>query len=1185
VSDVPSRVSNGLEVALFGHVRLAFDGKPLEFGAPRKTLPILAYLLVHRDAAISREFLAFLMWPDDEEDVARNNLRRNLTLFKTILPPPAPAENWILATNEFVRWNPDAPYSLDIAEFDRLRSEPARVAEAIELYAGDLLEDLYDDWVFPERERLRAGYLTALKVLVQRHRSERDFTRAIGYGRRVLAADPLREDVAREIAATRYQAGDRAGALSGLDEFVRRLHGELGIEAMPETQMLREAILRGAPADAPPAARGDVPTGEPRLAGAELPFVGREAALERAGVLWDQAARGAGAVAFVGGEAGIGKTRFAAELALRAEEQGGRVLLGATSGPEGFPYQAFCEALRAAIPLILAANLGRVWLSTLATVIPDLALRVALDPVPPLRPDEERTRLFEAFTRALRAIARARPLLLVLEDMHWCRAASAELLGFVANRIAGERIAIVATYRNEEIVRSHPLRAVRRALQTRGGSVTIELPRLDHAAVTRIVARMAEDKDHGALDADDLYARSLGNPLFLGELLRESLERPRSPSVLSSDAATVSATIESTIAARLARLSDDARRAAGVCAVVGDTFDFELVGEVTGWESGVLFDALDELIERHVVRETTRRERGAFAFTHHLIRATAYAGLSAESRRRYHGVAARAIGALYAAQADDWAAELARHYESAGESLAAASVWLRTARAALRAYAGAEAIVAATRGLDSLAGDARAVELEADLLSISADASDRLGDRARQSANIAALIALARNHGRSELLRGALRREIRLAHLMNDEPRARAALAALAREIAPNDDRWRAELHQAEALLAADRFDIETTLRAGAAALDLYRVSADPRGEFDTLLVLIDARILANRYEENRADLARAAELARAAADPLMSARLLQSEMMEAILKQDFPSTYRMAGDLLDLSRATGNRLGEGRACLRRANAANRLFAVAEALDGFAAARAIFESIGERRGLRDIENNLATNDVNLGMVARGHERLARLHAAAVAEGDVRMQYFALSNLGVAAFVAGNVHAARSFELHALDLAHKLGSDGFAALVLGDLGAAELELGDLAAARARLEEAVAIHRRLNQRLELWTNLARLALVYGVRGEFDRARDSKREVLEYLCAHPELVEDPPEVLWNVAQSVHACGDEREALELADRAAHLQEARLATIDLPEYRESAGGLRWYRALVRVRETGVWPVFGAASS
>jgi len=114
-AELPGRTFRGLEVALFGHVRLAFDGKPFEFGAPRKTLPILAYLLVHRHAPISREFLAFLMWPDVDEEVARNNLRRNLTLFKGILPPPSPAESWILATNELVRWNPDAPYTLDIA--------------------------------------------------------------------------------------------------------------------------------------------------------------------------------------------------------------------------------------------------------------------------------------------------------------------------------------------------------------------------------------------------------------------------------------------------------------------------------------------------------------------------------------------------------------------------------------------------------------------------------------------------------------------------------------------------------------------------------------------------------------------------------------------------------------------------------------------------------------------------------------------------------------------------------------------------------------------------------------------------------------------------------------------------------------------------------------------------------------
>ena len=1172
-ADGASRISRGLEIALFGHVRLRFDGAPLDFNAPRKTLPILAYLLVHRQAAVSREFLAFLTWPDTGEEVARNNLRRNLTLFKQILPPPEPAESWILATNDLVRWNPDAPFTLDVAEFDRLCREPARLAEAVELYGGDLLEDLYDDWIYPERERLRAAYLTALKGLVRRHRGERNFERAIGYGRRLLAADPLREDVARELAATRYQAGDRAGSLAGLDEFVKRLQADLGIDPMPETQMLRESILRGGPAVAPAGVDSAGPAGDRRRESAELPFAGREAPLERAGFLWDQAARGAGAIGFVGGEAGIGKSRFAAELALRAEEQGGRILIGATTGPEGFPYQAFCEALRAAIPLLVAANLERRWLAVLGAVIPELAARLAIEPAPALRPDEERTRLFEAFSRALHALAQTRPLLLILEDMHWCGAASAELLGFVANRIAKERIAILATYRSEEIVRSHPLRPVRRALQSRSASLTIELPRLDRTTIGRIVSLMGESGSTAGADADRLYAQSLGNPLYLGELIREGSEQ-HEPAAANE---ALPSTIESTIATRLARLGDDARRAARLCAVVGDTFDFELVGEVTGWESGMLLDALDELVERHVVRETTRRERGSYAFTHHLIRATAYAGLSLESRRRYHGVVARALGALYA-QDDTWAADLARHYEGAEEPLAAARAWLRAARAALRAFASAEAMAAATRGLGLLGDTASDLELEADLLSACADSADRLGDRERQGASIAALIALARRSEVNELLCDALRREIEFALAVADEPRARAALDLLGRELAPADDRRRAEFHRSEALVASHRFDFETTLRAGMAAIDLSRAQADVRGEFEALLIVVEARVLRNRYEENRPDLERAGELARSADDPSMSARLLQTAMLETLLKQDFPSSYRQAGELLELSRATGNRLGEGKAWERRATAANRMFSIAEAIAGYAEALAIYESIGSRRGARNVHNNWGGLDVALGMIERGRERLARLLDDATADGDLNMQYFATSNLGVAAYAAGDFALAKSFELRALELARGLRSEAFAALVLGDLGLAERELGDLDAALGYLEEAVAIHRKLDQRLELLTNLARLALVVSLRADVERARALVRELLDLIDAHPEGVEDPAEVLWNVARALHFCGDTQQARELVERAAALQQARLATIDLPEYRESAAGLRWYRALMRVRSEGVWP-------
>jgi DNA-binding SARP family transcriptional activator/tetratricopeptide (TPR) repeat protein len=1177
-------IYRGLEVALFGHVHLSFGGKPFEFSAPRKTLPILAYLLVHRQAAISREFLAFLMWPDAQEEVARNSLRRNLTLFKQILPPAAPAQSWILATNELVRWNPEAPFALDVAEFDRLCGEPETLAQAVELYGGDLLEDLYDDWVYPERERLRAAYLTALKGLVRHHRSEREFGRAIGYGQRLLAADPLREDVAREIAATRYQAGDRAGALAGIDEFVKRLRADLGIDAMPETQTLRESILRGAPARVPPGELFHTRDERRPASAGELPFAGRDAPLERAAFLWDQTARGAGGIAFVGGEAGIGKTRFVAELALRAEEQGGRILIGATTGPEAYPYQAFCEALRGAIPLLASANLERVWLGVLASVIPELGARVDVEPVPALRPDEERTRLFEAFTRAFRAIARARPLLLVLEDMHWCETASAELLGFVANRIAAERIAIVATYRSEEIVRSHPLRPVRRALQTHGASLTIELPRLDRAAIDRIVSRIAENGSLAAQsDAGELYARSLGNPLFLGELIREGSERTASAPAAGGVGA-LPATIESTIAARLARLADDARRVAGVCAVVGDTFDFEIVGEVTGWESSVVLDALDELVERHVIRETTRRERGAYAFTHHLIRETAYAELPSEVRRRYHSVVARALGALHAAESESWAAELARHYESAGEALEAAHAWLRAARTAFRGYANAEALSAATRGLNVVRETTPEVDLKAELLTVCADAADRLGDSERQGAIITALIELAHEHDKGEVLRDALRRELELAHVVSDEPRARAALAALSREIAPEDVRWRAEFLKATAQLAFDYTDFEVTLDAGAAAIDLYRSCADQRGEFDALLILIETRNRMNRYEENQADLERASEIAQALGDPLSSMRLLQGAMVEPFMREDFPTVYRMAGDMLDLSRSTGNRRGEGRAYERRAWAAKSMFAIAESIDGHAKALAICESIGDLRGSRTVENNWGSLEVDLGMLARGRERIARLLEAATADDDIRMQYFAVLNLGVAANYDGDFAAAKGFELRALLLSRRLESEALAAQALGCLGTAERELGELDPALAHLEEAVATHRRLDQRLELWTSLARLSLVRAARGDFERARAIAREVVEHECAHPEVARDPAEMLWDTARALHACGDECEARNVVERAVRLQEARIATIDLPEYRESASGMRWYRALLRVRSEGVWPGDGGAT-
>jgi DNA-binding SARP family transcriptional activator len=1170
--------STGLAVALLGHMRLAVDGKPFNFGAPRKTLPILAYLLLHREGAVARDFLAFTMWPDAEEEAARGNLRRNLTLIKSMLPPRPADDGWILATNELVRWNPDGQSTLDVAEFDRCVAEPEGLERAVDLYHGDLLEDVYDDWVYPERERLRSAYLGALKMLVYRYRSERAYGKAIGFARRLLAADPLREDVARELAAAHYESGDRAGALRTLDDFVKRVRAELSVDVMAETQTLREAMLRGEPLHA---ARSD--SGRARQhaersrspAPTELPFVGREAELERVGFLWDQAARGHGGIAFVGGEAGIGKTRLTAELGLVAEQQGGRVLIGSTASPESFSYQAFIEALRSSLPLVVASNVERVWLNVLATVVPELQRHVAVDPVTDLTAAEEKTRLFEAVVRTLHALSRSRPVLFVLEDLHWCSPATCDLLRFVANRLFAERIAVIATYRDEEVVRAHPLRALRRELQERGAALSVELSRLEREPVARIIAHAAGDASGIAERTVELYERSLGNPFFLGELIRDAAERARAP--LDAGDELLPTTIEHVITARLVRLGDNARRAAAIASVVGNTFDFEFLGEVTGWESSTLLDALDQLIEHQLIRETTRYERGTYAFTHHLIRTTAYGELSTDVRRRYHGVVARAIAGMHAAAADEWASELARHYEGAGDPLPAARAWSQAARAALAAYANEEAAAFATRGL-AIQQAALDVPLRAALLSSRADASERLGNRAQQRADVETIVELGRTSGDRDVLREGLRHTIAFAHAVSDEPLAASAIEALASEIGSEETAWHAVVLKARAQLAFDRFNYTDSLSACASAVELYRSCSDVRGELEALLIAIDARIRQDRFDDNSGDLERARELVRNAGDPSAGALLTQSTMMEAIAKQDFPAAYASARELLAFAQISGNRLGEARAYDRLATAANRMFAIREAIDGYAKALAIFESIGERHLSRTIVNNWGSLDVSLGCVDRGRKRLLELRTAAEADDDLYFLYYAESNLGVAAFVDGDIPAAIAYDLRALDLARRLGSESRAALVLGDLGAAELELGHLDAALAKVEEALAINRRVGQRLALVENLSRLALIHARRGEFERARALATEVIAEHGARPELLEDPGETLWRTAQAMHAAGDRDEATQLVERAADAHAARCAALDVAEYRESYGQLRWYRALLRVKSTGKWP-------
>lgn len=312
-----------LQVYLFGALRLVTDGAPHTFHGLPKTLPIFAYLLLHRRRPLKRARLACTFWADESEETARANLRRHLHDLRHALPP-APAGPWLLSEGDCVQWNPVAPYWLDVAEFERFSAAPDTLAAAIPLYTGDLLPEIYEDWSFFERERLRDLFFADLERLAARHAAQGDLQAAIGYAGQIRRHDPLREDAARQLMALHYQAGDRGAALQEYRRIAQALHDELDAPPMPETTALYEAILRGETLPGASARPVEVERAwaPPHNLPAQLTsFIGREAEMAALNELLGPAdGRPSCRLITLTGAGGSGKTRLAVETAAQVIE-------------------------------------------------------------------------------------------------------------------------------------------------------------------------------------------------------------------------------------------------------------------------------------------------------------------------------------------------------------------------------------------------------------------------------------------------------------------------------------------------------------------------------------------------------------------------------------------------------------------------------------------------------------------------------------------------------------------------------------------------------------------------------------------------------------------------------------------------------------------------------------------------
>jgi len=248
-------MNSNLHIRLFGGFHVTCENKPVPGLHSLRLQTLLAYLVLNRGSPQSRQHLSFCFWPDSTEAQARTNLRQLLHHLRQALPD---SDRFFLVDKQTLQWNPESPFSLDVAEFEQAigrakqsakQHDPASMAKsfekAAELYRGDLFPGCYEEWIEPFRTALKKEYTTALKKLIENFENNRRYQKAIIYAERLLDCDNLHEKTWSDLIRLHALNGDRSKALRLYKECEEVLHRELGVEPAPELQKTAERLAAG----------------------------------------------------------------------------------------------------------------------------------------------------------------------------------------------------------------------------------------------------------------------------------------------------------------------------------------------------------------------------------------------------------------------------------------------------------------------------------------------------------------------------------------------------------------------------------------------------------------------------------------------------------------------------------------------------------------------------------------------------------------------------------------------------------------------------------------------------------------------------------------------------------------------------------------------------------------------------
>jgi len=664
-----------VEFRILGPLEVCSEGRAVPLRSSRQRT-LLAILLLHANEVVSTERLFDELWGERPPATAAKTLQMHVSHLRKLLGHAGHADGPIVtrAPGYAIEVGPE---QFDLRRFEELSAggrealdagDPAAASEglrvALGLWRGPPLADFaFEPFAQAEIARLEELRLGALEDRIAADLELGRHAQLVGELEGLVSEHPLRERPRGQLMLALYRCGRQAEALQAYRGARRALVEELGLEPSRELRALEQAILTqdpglDAPARAAPARVAGTPGSGPGA------FVGRERELDELMAALGDARAGRGRLVLVAGEPGIGKSRLAEELATRAEQLGVRVLSGRCWEAGGAPaFWPWVQALRAYVrereSESLLGELGP-GAADLAQLLPELREHFPELPAPPtLASEGARFRLFDSLATFLGNAARARPLVLVLDDLHAADAPSLLLLEFIARELDGTRLLIVGAYRDTEIGGEHRLTSTLAELVRERATRRLTLAGLSEAAVGRYIELSTGSAAPDRLVAA-LHRGTDGNPLFLAELAclfgdERLLERG------ALEPLPIPRGVLDAIVHRLRGLSDRCRGVLIVASGLGREFSVAALERVSAVSGDALLESLDEARAARVVGELPGAP-GRLRFSHVLVRDALYDQLGAAGRVRLHERIGEALVALYAPDPEPHLAEIAHHF-------------------------------------------------------------------------------------------------------------------------------------------------------------------------------------------------------------------------------------------------------------------------------------------------------------------------------------------------------------------------------------------------------------------------------------------------------------------------------------------------------------------------------------------